>query len=68
MFAMDPRGLRYLVSVFRRVRRFEELCQILKDVRQVIDKFPVLEIVGRADVSILFNGPEPFPDDFLAVR
>jgi hypothetical protein len=36
--------------------------------REVIDKFSVFEIVGRADVSILFDGPEPFTDDFLTVR
>jgi len=46
MSAMDPRGARYLVTIFVRLRRFKELGKILKDLWQMIDEFFVLTVIS----------------------
>jgi hypothetical protein len=68
MFAMGSRIATNLAPLWIRVRRLEELRQILEKLWQVIEEVFVSKKVRRANVRVSFDGSEPFADDFLAVR
>ena len=68
MFAVDSRIATNLAPLWIRVRRFEESRQIFKKLWQVIDEFFVFKNVRGANVRVSFDSPEPFADNFLAVR